>query len=183
MTIVEPGEGEDHLDLAIADISDHWERLSAEWGNRAIEMDQENWREPRWARAQLLTAAGWPEMGKRNVTVDGNDLVGPATCVSEPSLDDPCTALCVIDRRLSRALQMESYPKFHNEIGVPIVRIGCREFKCIGDKPPQDHPHIYLNMGDASEIICPYCSTLFRFDPSLGAHEADPADCAYGDMD
>ena len=85
--------------------------------------------------------------------------------------------------RLSRVLQMESYPKFHNEVGVPIVRIGCREFKCIGDKPPQDHPHIYLKMGDASEIVCPYCSTLFRFDPSLGAHEADPADCAYGDMD
>ena len=85
--------------------------------------------------------------------------------------------------RLSRALQMESYPKFHNEVGVPIVRIGCREFKCIGDKPPQDHPHIYLNMGDASEIVCPYCSTLFCFDPSLGVHEADPADCAYGDID
>jgi uncharacterized Zn-finger protein len=67
---------------------------------------------------------------------------------------------------------MESYPKFHNEVGVSIVRIGCREFKCIGDKPPQDHPHVYLNMGDASEIGCPYCSTLFRFDPSLGAHEA-----------
>jgi hypothetical protein len=31
-------------------------------------------------------------------------------------------------------------------------------------------------MGEASEIVCPYCSTLFRFDPSLGAHEADPAD-------
>jgi len=62
---------------------------------------------------------------------------------------------------------MESYPKFHNEVGVPIVRIGCREFKCIGDKPPQDHPHIYLKIGDASEIVCPYCSTLFRFDPSL----------------
>src|SRR6266850_5740079 len=58
--------------------------------------------------------------------------------------------------------------------------LGCREFRCIGDKPPQDHPHIYLNMGDASEILCPYCSTLFCFDPSLGAHEADPADCAYG---
>jgi uncharacterized Zn-finger protein len=69
---------------------------------------------------------------------------------------------------------MESYPKFHNEVGVSIVRIGCREFKCIGDKPPQDHPHIYLNMGNASEIGCPYCSTLFRFDPSSGAHEADP---------
>ena len=77
--------------------------------------------------------------------------------------------------------RMESYPKFHNEVGVPIVLIGCREFKCIGDKPPQDHPHIYLKMGDASEIVCPYCSTLFRFDPSLGAHEADPVDCAYGE--
>jgi len=85
--------------------------------------------------------------------------------------------------RLSRELQLESYPKFHNEVGVPIVRIGCREFKCIGAKPPQDHPHIYLNMGDASDIVCPYCSTLFRFDASLGAHEADPADCAYGDLD
>jgi hypothetical protein len=27
---------------------------------------------------------------------------------------------------------MESHPKFHNENGVPMVRIGCREFKCIG---------------------------------------------------
>jgi len=44
-------------------------------------------------------------------------------------------------------LQMQSYPKFHNEIGVPIVRVGCREFECIGAMPPQDHPHIYLNMG------------------------------------
>ena len=78
---------------------------------------------------------------------------------------------------------MESYPKFHNEVGVSIVRIGCREFKCIGDKPPQDHPHIYLNMGDTGEIICPYCATLFRFDPSLGAQEAVPKDCAYGDQD
>ena len=60
-----------------------------------------------------------------------------------------------------------------------MVRIGCHEFECLGDKPPQDHPHIYLNMGDASEIVCPYCSTLFRFDPTLGAREADPVDCAY----
>jgi uncharacterized Zn-finger protein len=51
---------------------------------------------------------------------------------------------------------MGKYPKFQNEIGVPIVGIGCREFECIKDKPPQDHPHIYLNMGDATEIVCPY---------------------------
>jgi uncharacterized Zn-finger protein len=101
----------------------------------------------------------------------------------EPSLDDPCRHFTSSIGRLGRALQMESYPTFHNEVGVPIVRIGCREFKCIGDKPPQDHPHIYLKMVDASEIVCPYCSTLFRFDPSLGAYEADPADCAYGNRD
>jgi uncharacterized Zn-finger protein len=52
-------------------------------------------------------------------------------------------------------LQMQSYPKFHNEIGVPIVRVGCREFECIGAIPPQDHPHIYLNMGDANDILPP----------------------------
>ena len=81
------------------------------------------------------------------------------------------------------ALQMRNYPTFQNEIGVPVVRIGCREFECIGDRPPQDHPHIYLNMGDATEIVCPYCSTLFCFNPSLGADEADPPDCAYKDVD
>jgi uncharacterized Zn-finger protein len=75
-------------------------------------------------------------------------------------------------------VQTESYPK----VGAPIVRIGCREFKCIGGRAAAKS-HIYLNMGDASEIVCPYCSTLFCFDPSLGALEADPVDCAYGDID
>ena len=71
---------------------------------------------------------------------------------------------------------MQSYRKFLNEIEVPIVRVGCREFKCIGAKPPQDHPHIYLNMGDVSEIVCPYCSTLFRFNVvfCLGESGAGP---------
>jgi uncharacterized Zn-finger protein len=80
-------------------------------------------------------------------------------------------------------MEMDSYPKFHNEVGAPIVRIGCREFKCIGDKPPQDHPRVYLNMGNANEIVCPYCATLFRFDPSFGAREAEPASCGYSDAD
>ena len=48
-----------------------------------------------------------------------------------------------------------------------IARLSYRfNFLAMRDKPPQDHPHIYLKMGDASEIVCPYCSTLFRFDPS-----------------
>jgi uncharacterized Zn-finger protein len=52
-------------------------------------------------------------------------------------------------------LRMESYPKFHNEIGVPMVRIGCHEFECIGDKPPQDHPHIYLIWAMPAKLSAP----------------------------
>lgn len=75
ISIVERKTGQDYLDLAIADISEYWDLLSAEWGHRAIEMDPANWREPRWARAKLLAAAGWPETGKRNVTVGGIERV------------------------------------------------------------------------------------------------------------
>ena len=32
---------------------------------------------------------------------------------------------------------------------------------CVGARPPFDHPHVFLDMGDDHEIICPYCSTLF----------------------
>ena len=78
-------------------------------------------------------------------------------------------------------MQNEIYPKFHNDIAAPVVRIGNREFKCIGATPPHDHPHIYLDMGDADDIICPYCATRFRFDPRLGGGEADPPECAYPD--
>ena len=44
--------------------------------------------------------------------------------------------------------------------------------------PPFDHPHIFLDMGDDNEIICSYCSTLYRHDPALDPHAARPPDCA-----
>ena len=69
-------------------------------------------------------------------------------------------------------------PHFHNDIGVPVVQIGAREFKCIGALPPQDHPHVYLDMGEADEIVCPYCSTLYRHDPALSPDRARPPECA-----
>jgi uncharacterized Zn-finger protein len=53
------------------------------------------------------------------------------------------------------------YPKFKNDRGVPEIRIGVKEFMCIGESPPQDHPHIYINMGEADTILCPYCATRF----------------------
>src|ERR1700761_9100043 len=67
-------------------------------------------------------------------------------------------------------------PHFHNTPGVPVIEIGAKEFMCIGAKPPFDHPHVFIDMGDATEAICPYCSTLFRHDPRLDPHDAKPAE-------
>ena len=63
------------------------------------------------------------------------------------------------------------------------ICIGVREFKCIGEFPPQDHPHIYINMGEASRVLCPHCGTQFRFDPQLTPLEADPPDSLFADQD
>jgi uncharacterized Zn-finger protein len=69
-------------------------------------------------------------------------------------------------------------PHFHNDPGVAVIEIGAREFMCVGALPPLDHPHVFLDMGSDAEIICPYCSTLFRHDPALDPHAARPSSCA-----
>ncbi len=69
-------------------------------------------------------------------------------------------------------------PHFHNTPGVPVIEIGASEFMCVGELPPFDHPHIFIDMGAATEAICPYCSTLFRHNPSLSPRAARPAECA-----
>ena len=43
-------------------------------------------------------------------------------------------------------------PHFSNDAGVPAIRIGEREFMCVGASPPYDHPHVFLDMGGESEI-------------------------------
>jgi uncharacterized Zn-finger protein len=73
------------------------------------------------------------------------------------------------------------YLKFRNDRGVPEICIGVREFKCIGVSAPQDHPHIYLNVGEAGTILCPYCGTRFRFDPRLTPLAVDPPDSFFVD--
>ena len=70
-------------------------------------------------------------------------------------------------------------PHFHNDPGVPVIEIGAKEFMCVGATPPFDHPHIFCDMGDDNEIICSYCSTLYRYDPKLDPHAARPAECAW----
>ena len=69
-------------------------------------------------------------------------------------------------------------PHFHNNPGLPMIEIGAREFMCVGATPPLDHPHVYLDMGKDDEIVCPYCSTLYRHAVALNLHAARPPECA-----
>ena len=69
-------------------------------------------------------------------------------------------------------------PHFHNDAGVPVIRVGAREFMCMGATPPLDHPHIFIDMSHDGEAICSYCSTRFVYDANLHA-SSDPADCEW----
>jgi uncharacterized Zn-finger protein len=71
------------------------------------------------------------------------------------------------------------YPKFKNDRGIREISIGVKEFECIGVSPPHDHPHVYIHMRGADTILCPYCTTQFRFDPRLTPLDADPPDCVF----
>jgi len=65
-------------------------------------------------------------------------------------------------------------PHFQNSTGVTAIAIGVKEFMCVGANPPFDHPHVFLDLGDADEKVCPYCSTLYRFRGDLQSIETDP---------
>ena len=73
-------------------------------------------------------------------------------------------------------------PHFVNDKGVDRIKIGVKEFQCMGATPPFDHPHVYLDMGNETELVCPYCSTMFRHNPALAPDEARPAECALHDL-
>jgi uncharacterized Zn-finger protein len=73
----------------------------------------------------------------------------------------------------------EAVPHFHNEAGIAAIAIGAKEFMCIGATPPLDHPHVFLDMGGDKEIVCPYCSTLYRFNAELAHGASDPPGCAW----
>lgn len=70
-------------------------------------------------------------------------------------------------------------PHFQNDAGHNAIEIGVKEFMCVGANPPFDHPHVFLDMGDESEIVCPYCSTLYRYNGALHADQTNPAGCIY----
>ncbi len=70
-------------------------------------------------------------------------------------------------------------PHFKNDSGVHSIAIGAHEFMCVGAAPPFDHPHVFIDMGETDETVCPYCSTVYRFDASLKPTESRPEGCLY----
>lgn len=70
-------------------------------------------------------------------------------------------------------------PYFCNDAGVDTIYIGVSEFKCMGASPPYDHPHVYLDMGVDTQIICPYCSTIYIRDVALDPVSTRPEACLF----
>lgn len=68
-------------------------------------------------------------------------------------------------------------PHFANDVGAEKIFIGVREFQCMGARAPFDHPHVFLDMGADTQIVCPYCSTLYVHDPKLKIDQSDPPGC------
>ena len=74
-------------------------------------------------------------------------------------------------------------PHFCNDVGAEKIHIGVKKFQCMGAQPPYDHPHIFLDMGQDNQIICPYCSTLYLYDENMEPEESDPPYCFYKSVD
>jgi len=74
-----------------------------------------------------------------------------------------------------------SIPHFQNDAGHAAIEIGLKEFMCVGANPPFDHPHVFLDMGSDADKVCPYCSTLYRYNGSLAADRTLPEGCLYLD--
>ena len=72
-------------------------------------------------------------------------------------------------------------PHLANDQGVEKIYVGVSELQCVGARAPFDHPHVFLDMGKADEIVCPYCSTLYKHNASLKAGDANPADAVWHD--
>jgi uncharacterized Zn-finger protein len=72
-----------------------------------------------------------------------------------------------------------SVPHFHNSDGLPRILVGSKEFQCVGALPPFDHPHVFLDIGKDNEIVCPYCSTLYVYNPDLAPGTSEPLSAVF----
>src|SRR5207247_10367874 len=78
---------------------------------------------------------------------------------------------CVRPSLLSKVKLMSDHvvPHFHNDAGVSVIEIGSQEFMCVGANPTFDHPHVLLDLGKDTEIICLDCWPLYSVATVLAA--------------
>lgn len=81
------------------------------------------------------------------------------------------------DDKKGQKMAVSIVPHFANDVGAEKVIIGVKEFMCQGARAPFDHPHVFLDMGADTQVLCPYCSTLYVYDTRLQPTESDPAEC------
>ena len=53
-------------------------------------------------------------------------------------------------------------PEIKDELNSDIEFVNSKKVSCDGGGGALGHPKVYLEMGDENEIICPYCSKLFK---------------------
>jgi len=75
------------------------------------------------------------------------------------------------------AMATSTVPHLANDVGAEKVLVGVKELNCMGARPPFDHPHVYLDMGGDTQILCPYCSTLYVHDARIAADASEPEGC------
>ena len=104
-------------------------------------------------------------------------MVGTATGLT---LKSAKLARCPKDKTTAKKAATKPWPtiiRYKNDIGIWKIYVGQKQFICIGASAPHDHPHIYLQMGDANSIVCPYCATHYSYLHELKGDETDPAGC------
>ncbi len=72
-------------------------------------------------------------------------------------------------------------PHLANDKGAEKIVIGVKEFQCMGARAPFDHPHVFLDMGSDTQVLCPYCSTLYVYDANLAPTQSEPPGCIVRD--
>ncbi len=72
-----------------------------------------------------------------------------------------------------------STPHFHNQPGVAKIKVGSKEFMCVGALPPFDHPHVYIDMGRPTGRLPLLLDALCLRRRRSGMARPMPAECVY----
>ena len=74
-----------------------------------------------------------------------------------------------------------TFPIYKNDIGAKVIKIGVKNFMCMGETPPRDHPWMFITMKNKDSVNCLYCNTIFKYDSALSFEITQPAECYYAD--